>query len=214
MTIHNQYQYQYSNISIYEHTHETRPLHKLYGCIPDQLALSSYHQTWVSFSPSSLNMRSQLQLLQAARTLGCVLLTHQHVHNPRLDAEAQNMSLARAHHATDRLGLVTEPAASPSCLDHVNLVWIMSGFSCQSSILTHIYNIVSVNTHRVEPPEHCCRITHLPKRAQPGQDTAADPRRVLPLRRRKDLYPHVLDSQPLYLRQKTVTKALGKRATA
>ena len=26
---------------------------------------------------------------------------------------------------------------------YVNLVWIISGFSCQSSMLTHIYNIVS-----------------------------------------------------------------------
>lgn len=26
-------------------------------------------------------------------------------------------------------------------VDYVNLVWIISGFSCQSSILTHICNI-------------------------------------------------------------------------
>ena len=56
--------------------------------------------------------------------------------------------------------------------------------------------------------------THLPKCAQTSQDTAADPGRVLPLGRRKNLYAHVLDGQPLHLSQQAVAKALGERAAA
>ena len=56
--------------------------------------------------------------------------------------------------------------------------------------------------------------TYLSERAQPGKNTSSNPRRVLPLRWRKDLYPHVLDRQLLQLRQQPVAEALGQRAAA
>lgn len=56
--------------------------------------------------------------------------------------------------------------------------------------------------------------TYLSKSAQPSQNTTANPSRVLSLWRRKNLYPHVLDGQPLHLSQQTVAKALGERAAA
>lgn len=56
--------------------------------------------------------------------------------------------------------------------------------------------------------------THLSKRAQPGQDAAPYPGRVLPLGRGKDLDAHVLDGQPLHLGQEPVAEAFGERAAA
>lgn len=56
--------------------------------------------------------------------------------------------------------------------------------------------------------------TNLPERAQSSQDTATNPGRVLPLRRREDLYPHVLDGQPLHLMQEPVAEALRERGAA
>lgn len=56
--------------------------------------------------------------------------------------------------------------------------------------------------------------THLSESAETSQDTSSDPCRVLALRRRKDLYPHVLDGQPLQFREQTVTEALGQRAAS
>ena len=56
--------------------------------------------------------------------------------------------------------------------------------------------------------------TYLSKRAQTRQNTAADPGRVLPLRRRKDLYPHVLDRELLHLGEQTVAEALCERAAS
>lgn len=56
--------------------------------------------------------------------------------------------------------------------------------------------------------------TYLSKRAQPRQNTATDPSRVLPLRRRKDLYAHVFDGQLLHLGEQTIAKTLRERAAA
>lgn len=58
------------------------------------------------------------------------------------------------------------------------------------------------------------RMTDLSKRAQPRQNAAADPGRVLALGWRKDLYPHVLDGDALHLGQQAVAEALGQGAAA
>lgn len=58
------------------------------------------------------------------------------------------------------------------------------------------------------------KITYLPKRAQPCQNTPSNPGRVLALGRRKDLYPHILDGDTLHLGQQAVAKALGQGAAA
>jgi hypothetical protein len=51
-------------------------------------------------------------------------------------------------------------------------------------------------------------ITDLSESTQTSKNAASDPSRVLSLRRRKDLDSHILHSQLLQLRQKTITKAL------
>lgn len=56
-------------------------------------------------------------------------------------------------------------------------------------------------------------MAYLSEGTQTGQNAASDPCRVLALRRRKDLYPHILDGQSLQLRQETITEALGECAT-
>lgn len=56
--------------------------------------------------------------------------------------------------------------------------------------------------------------TCLAEGTQTSQDTSSDPRRVLPLRRRKDLYPHVFDGEFLYLGQESVAKAPSQGAAA
>lgn len=57
-------------------------------------------------------------------------------------------------------------------------------------------------------------MTCLSKCAETSQNAAADPSRIFALWRGKDLYPHVLDRQPLKLRQETVAEPLGQRAPA
>lgn len=69
-------------------------------------------------------------------------------------------------------------------------------------------------SYRSFNPKTQARTTYLPKRAQPRQNTASNPRRVLPLRRCKDLDPHILDSETLHLEQKTITEPLGHRGAA
>ena len=68
-------------------------------------------------------------------------------------------------------------------------------------------------SHHSLNPQTKTRTTYLPKRAQPRQNTASNPRRVLPLRRREDLGPHILDGEALHLEQKTITEPLGHRST-
>jgi hypothetical protein len=92
---------------------------------------------------------------------------------------------------------------------------MMSGFSCQSSTLTHIcarsaflapYHNAEENATNVE--------TYLSERAQACEDASPNPRRVLALRRRKDLDAHILDRQPLELRQQAITEALCECAAS
>lgn len=56
--------------------------------------------------------------------------------------------------------------------------------------------------------------TNLPKSTQPRQNAPANPRRVLPLRRREDLDAHILDGHALHLRQQAVAEPLGECAAA
>lgn len=96
---------------------------------------------------------------------------------------------------------------------YANFVWMISGFSCQSSTLTHIYGRQSVYASSDEiPPQY--PYAYLAERAQSSQNTTANPSRVFALRRRKDLYPHVLHRQPLQLCQEAITESLRKGAAA
>lgn len=78
-------------------------------------------------------------------------------------------------------------------------------------MLTHIYHMLV--TFR-STPKPKARTTYLPKRAQPRQNTAPNPRRVLPLWRREDLDPHILDGEALHLEEQAVTEPLGHRGAA
>ncbi|KAJ3557234.1 hypothetical protein NPX13_g9972 [Xylaria arbuscula] len=55
---------------------------------------------------------------------------------------------------------------------------------------------------------------NLSKCAQPSQDAATDPRRVLALGRGEDLNAHVLNRERLHLAQQPVAEAFRQRATA
>lgn len=72
---------------------------------------------------------------------------------------------------------------------YVNFVWMISGFSCQSSMLTHICNIISFNHIEIFEP---CRLSYLSECAQSRQNASSYPCRIFSLGGRKDLYPHVL----------------------
>lgn len=80
-------------------------------------------------------------------------------------------------------------------------------------MLTHIYHMLATSLPIPVPGERA-RTTYLPKRAQPRQNTAPNPRGVLPLRRRKDLDPHILDGEALHLKEQAVTEPLGHRGAA
>jgi hypothetical protein len=72
----------------------------------------------------------------------------------------------------------------------------------------HLLVVSSSSQFECEDP------TNLSECTQPRQDAAANPCRVLPLRRCKDLYPHVLDRQLLQLREQSITEALGESAAS
>lgn len=57
-------------------------------------------------------------------------------------------------------------------------------------------------------------ITYLSKRAQSRQNAPPNPRRVLPLGRRKNLNPHILHRQLLHLVQQSVSEPLRQCAAA
>lgn len=105
--------------------------------------------------------------------------------------------------------LIGLPAIHPFI--YANLVWMISGFSCQSLMLTHIYHMSATF---LSIPKPKARTAYLPKRAQSRQNTTSNPRRVLPLRRRKDLDPHILDGESLHFVEQTVTETLGHRGAA
>lgn len=57
-------------------------------------------------------------------------------------------------------------------------------------------------------------VAYFSKGTQPGEDTTPDPCGVLPLGRSEDLYPHVLDSQPLNLVEQPVAESLCECAAS
>lgn len=56
------------------------------------------------------------------------------------------------------------------------------------------------------------KTTYLPKRAQSSQNAASNPSTVLPLRRRKDLDPHILNRESLHLVQQSIAESLSQGA--
>ena len=102
--------------------------------------------------------------------------------------------------------------SSREVVHHENLVCIISGFSCQSSTLTHICWKEDQLARQSNGEDQ--ESTYLSERAQTSKNTATNPGGVFAFGRGKDLYPHILDGKSLHLRKETIAKALGQCAAA